>query len=392
MMGDLAMVSDVEVVARLKELVGDEQRLCAAMLMHLGEVEARELYLPAACSSMHVYCVRVLGMAEEVAWKRVRAARAARRFPAVFEAVADGRLNLTAVVVLTPHFTDANVMALVAEASGKTKAEIQVLVARMAPRPDMKPRIEKVAEQGALGMDPAPVDPAPVTRSRVTPLAPERFAVQVTVSAETKAKLERAQALLRHQVPTGDVAEVLDRALDALLDGIERRKLGKARKPRAAKASSSGRYVPRPVRRAVFARDGEQCSFVGHDGRRCDERGFLELDHVNPVARGGEASVDGTRVLCRQHNQYEARRVMGREAVEAGRRASEMEADLVGGLRRMGVTRPDAVRAVTESRGQGDTVEQRMRAALLVLGAIYQERRGASRTACDQEVKPVCTQ
>jgi hypothetical protein len=373
-MRDLATVSDAEVVARLKKLVGDEQRLCAVMLMHLGEVEARELYLPAGCSSMHVYCVRVLGMAEEVAWKRVRAARAVRRFPAVFEAVADGRLNLTAVVVLAPHLTDANVMALVAEASGKTKAEIQVLVARVSPRPDVKPRIEKVAEQGALGLDPAPVEPAPVARSRVTPLAPERFALQLTVSAETKAKLERAQALLRHQVPSGDVAEVLDRALDALLDGIERRKLGKAQRPRAAKGNSSPRSVPRAVRRAVFARDGEQCSFVGEGGRRCDEKGFLELDHVNPVARGGEASVEGIRVLCRHHNQYEARRVMGREAVEAGRRASEMEADLVGGLRRMGVTRQDAVRAVTESRGKAETVEQRMRAALLVLGAIYQER------------------
>jgi len=43
-----------EVVERLEELVGEERRLTAAVLAHLGEVEARRLYLPAACSSMHV--------------------------------------------------------------------------------------------------------------------------------------------------------------------------------------------------------------------------------------------------------------------------------------------------------------------------------------------------
>src|SRR6188508_3283533 len=67
----LAAMSDVEVVARLVELLREERRLTAAVLAHLGEVEARRLYLPAACSSMHVYCIRVLGMSEDQAFKRI---------------------------------------------------------------------------------------------------------------------------------------------------------------------------------------------------------------------------------------------------------------------------------------------------------------------------------
>jgi hypothetical protein len=132
----------------------------------------------------------------------------------------------------------------------------------------------------------------------------------------------RAQALLRHQVPSGDLAEVLDRTLDALLDKVEARKLGKTSAPRRARTGQAKRYVPRAVRRQVAARDGMQCSFVAADGRRCAETGFLELDHVVPVARGGQASVDGIRVLCRAHNQYEAERILGRDAVAAGRAAS----------------------------------------------------------------------
>ena len=81
---------------------------------------------------------------------------------------------------------------------------------------------------------------------------------------------------------------------------------------RAGTASRRGRYVPRGVRRQVVARDGARCSFLAEDGRRCEETGFLELDHVVPVARGGGASVEGVRILCRAHNQYEAERILGR--------------------------------------------------------------------------------
>ena len=67
----------------------------------------------------------------------------------------------------------------------------------------------------------------------------------------------------------------------------------------------------------MAARDGVRCSFVAEDGRRCEETGFLELDHVVPVARGGEATLENLRVLCRTHNQYEAERILGREAANA---------------------------------------------------------------------------
>src|SRR6188768_2149708 len=143
-------MSDGELVARLGELLGEERRLNAAVLVHLGEVEARRLYLPAACSSMHVYCVRVLGMSEDQAFKRIRAARAVRRFPVVGAAVAEGRLHLSGVVLLAPHLTGESAAELVAEASGKSKAEIEMLLARRAPRADVPERLERVAEQAGL--------------------------------------------------------------------------------------------------------------------------------------------------------------------------------------------------------------------------------------------------
>ncbi len=293
-------MSDREVVQRLEELLRQERRLTAAVLEHLGEVEARRLYLPAACASMHVYCTRVLGMSDDQAFKRIRAARAVRRFPVVGAAVAEGRLHLSGVVLLAPHLDEENAGSLVAEASGKSKAEIEILVARWAPRADVPARLERVAEQmelvapgpaGQVALGPAglvapgpagQVAPGPAGQvalepargaAKVAPLSAERFALQLTIGEATRGKLLRAQALLRHKVPSGDLAEVLDHALDALLEKIEARKFGKAKTPRAAKASRSRRYVTREERRSALARDGARCSFVGEDGRPCEETG-----------------------------------------------------------------------------------------------------------------------
>ena len=192
------------------------------------------------------------------------------------------------------------------------------MLARLAPKPDVPQRLDRVAEQTELAQL-APEPPRPIEdKAKLAPLRPERFALQLTIGEATEKKLRRAQALLRHQVPSGNLAEVIDRALDALLDRVEGRKLGKTRVPREVKACSNERTVPREVRRQVVARDGLRCSFVAEDGRRCEETGFLELDHVVPVSKGGRTS-DGIRILCRTHNQYEAERILGREAVMAGR-------------------------------------------------------------------------
>jgi len=155
---------------------------------------------------------------------------------------------------------------------------------------------------------------APVTRPKWIPLAPQRFGLQLSVPQSTYDKVQHALALLSHVIPCGDVAQVLDRALDLLIEKLERRKLGAALQPRAPRPLTGGtRYVPAHVRRAVWKRDQGRCTFVSESGHRCEERRFLQFDHIEPVARGGIASVDGIRLRCRAHNQLEAERVFGKK-------------------------------------------------------------------------------
>jgi hypothetical protein len=141
----------------------------------------------------------------------------------------------------------------------------------------------------------------------IVPLAPERYRVQFTASAETHEKLRLAQDLLRHQIPDGDPAKIFDRALTVLLDHLARQKLAAAGRPRAGRGTAAGsRHVPAEVKRAVWKRDHGQCAFVASNGRRCAAQGFLEFHHIIPHAAGGEPTVANIQLRCRAHNRYEA--------------------------------------------------------------------------------------
>ena len=158
-----------------------------------------------------------------------------------------------------------------------------------------------------------PPSAPPSPRPRVAPLSPERYGLQVTVSRATHDKLRQAQALLSHAVPSGDVAEVLDRALDALILQLEKRRYGATDRPsvRPQKASSDPRHIAAHVRRAVRRRDGDRCTHVDDKGSRCRERKFLQFDHTIPAARGGESTISNLRLRCAAHNQHEAERTYG---------------------------------------------------------------------------------
>jgi hypothetical protein len=59
---------------------------------------------------------------------------------------------------------------------------------------------------------------------------------------------------------------------------------------------------------------------VSEDGHRCEERGWLELDHLDGFARTGEHSVERIATRCRVHNQYAADLMYGREFMDKKRK------------------------------------------------------------------------
>ena len=173
--------------------------------------------------------------------------------------------------------------------------------------------------------------PAPTGHGRVEPLSPARYKVQFTADERLKHKLDRVTELLRHSNPTGDLAAIVERAVDLLLADVEKKRLGKTERPRLSRQSGSGKRplgaVTRAARRETYARDGERCSFVSADGKRCGARGFLELDHVVPRALRGTGDSGNLRVACAAHNRWFAEQIFGRERIDAAIRFRQRKRD-----------------------------------------------------------------
>jgi hypothetical protein len=154
----LAGLPSHQLLAQVHALVRMGNAFEAEMLAHLGEVDARRLYLEEGCSSMFAYCQRVLHFAEAVAYKRIQAARAARRHPGLLEAVREGRIHVTGASLLAPKLTPANRDELIRAAAHRSADEIRRQLADREPKPDVPATMRRLPTPAASA--PAPLDPA----------------------------------------------------------------------------------------------------------------------------------------------------------------------------------------------------------------------------------------
>ena len=372
------------------------------LVADIAEIDARKAYRPAGYDSMLSYCVHELRLTEKAALHRIHVGRVAWRFSSVLRALDDGRLHVSSVAMLATYLTQENAEELVEAASHKTRVELEQLIAERFPRQDLFRPSTTASEERVLGFEvpsestqelapQAPCASEPMSQRppggvQSCPRTPdvvheERFLLKVGLKRATHEKLRRAQELLGHEVPSGDAAEILDRALDELLRKLEQRKFASTAHPRRSRtwASGEGHRVPAEVKRAVWGRDGGQCTFVGTNGQRCPARKMLEFDHIEPIARGGSSSTSNVRLLCRAHNQYVAEQALGEAFMRSKREQAQQEAEaravknqrleeVKRSMQRLGFTVDESRRAAAHAVNlAGDSLEARVRAALAYL-------------------------
>jgi len=218
----------------------------------------------------------------------------------------------------------------------------------LLPEPQLRP--DAVVAAGAQGSPNGPVHadiglrPVDGRAHRpdvLEPLAPGRYRVQFTASAEMRDKLERLRALMRPSAPDGDLAAIIEQAVTEKLARLESRRFARTRPSGRALAAGNApaspaargtphrtRHIPAVIKRAVYERDGGRCRYVDSQGRRCTARDRLEYHHRYPFGHGGEHSVEGVSLLCKAHNRYLAEIDYGREAMGRHRRSKAVSGSL----------------------------------------------------------------
>ena len=343
-----SLLSDRDLLVETARVADRERRTTAELLGLLAELDSRRLYLGAGYSSLFTYCTQALHFSEPAAYARITAARAARRFPILYTLLAGGDVTLTTVTLLAAHLTDENHECLLGAARHKCKRDIEQMVAGLYAQPDISTSVRRLSpiptdtgkqaliallEPRPAALAEVPEIPAPLTSERnpspparrnlVAPLGGHRYLLRVTLTADARQHLDRARDLLRHAIPAGDPAAIIEEALKVLVTQLERAKFAATLRPRdkSRTTGARGRHIPSAVKRVVWARDQGRCAFIGSDGR-CRETGFLEFHHVEPFAAGGPADIDNLELRCRAHNQHEAdrysRHIGGDDDLQAG--------------------------------------------------------------------------
>jgi 5-methylcytosine-specific restriction endonuclease McrA len=317
---ELGRRSDDVLLAGSLEIAGRQHRDTAALVAHLAVIDDRRLYLRYH-SSLFAYCREALRMSEGASYNLIEVARRVRAFPGILSMLADGSLNLTGVRILGASLTPENNIALLESARGKSKVEIQMMVATLRPAPDVPattrklppPRVERpTLPPASTPSAPAAVPAAaasPSTRPApfVKPLAPARYSYQLTIDDEARDLLRLARDMSSHAVPDRDELELLKRMLRVYLERCAREKFAATERPGRARVSSAdSRYIPVDVKRKVYVRDLGRCAYCGPDGRRCGAQAFLEFHHLKPWMAGGKATVENIGLRCAVHNRYEA--------------------------------------------------------------------------------------
>jgi len=311
-------LSDRALLDRFALAVRQDREHTRALLELIEAIDRRKLWAKHGHASLFAFCVDRFHMSESTAAKRIRAARCARRFPALLDMVARGELHLSGIHRLTAYLTPENHREVLGRAKHQRVKQIDVLVRELSPQPDVPSSVRKLPER-PVGLLPSRVGtpnaevtgasaktqpaqstieparaPDPVRRSPdPMPLSPGRYKLQVTLGETAHQTLRQLQDLLAHQIATSDPAAIVARALEVLLEQTLKKKAALTERPRAQKQGESAdanstrtRDIPARVKREVWQREQGRCGFVGADGKRGGETRAPVFAHRQPWARG----------------------------------------------------------------------------------------------------------
>lgn len=342
--GRLKTLSDQDLLASTRRLVGASNQILAELLAHLAEVEARGVHRVRLCTSLYVYCIYELRFSEDAAFRRVSGARLLQKFPALYDVIASGELHLTGLLQVGPHLTLQNFSEVMARAKHRTKKEIAKLVRELDPLPDVPSRIE-------------PLGPA--------------LPMPMKVRNPTWAEYVRGLTPVNHLIP-GD-------------------------RPRDWMSDTPFATLPRENERAAGARDGEQSQ--GEDDRTEQGRGGC---CVLAVAQGGESPMISTELVEkeaepeRQQPDEKAAEVGAGERFEKRAECGGDLEELVARSQRYAVqftASQEYVDLVARAqdllshRAKGELEELHLRAMRLLVAELERKRFAVTKRAATSEVK-----
>jgi len=310
------MISDLnstELLNTVKTLVSEERRITVALIDHLREVERRMLYADIGYSNLFEFCTQYLGLSEGSAQRRISAMRLTRDVPEARASLESGSLSLTNASKLHAAFRAKKKLG--ENLKAEEKKEILKSVTHLSQR---------ACETKLFEIMPKAM--ASLHHEREKIIGADQTEIRLVVDNELHSKLQRLKELLSHSIPDGSYTKILEHLADQEIAKLEKKKGITASpqmvepttalvKPATAQLkideavknpAQNNKALPIAIRREVCRRSKGKCEYP-----ECTSRYRLEIDHIQPRAHGGGHDPGNLRLLCRTHNQQQARALLG---------------------------------------------------------------------------------
>jgi len=311
-MKNIELIADKELLVKMSDLSGREQKTTAEVVLYLNQIDQRKLYREAGYSSLFTYCREKLGYSEGAACRRITAARALNSSPELYKMLREGKMSLCAIVQISKVVTPENKDEIIEQSKGKSKLELQRVLSSFGEL--TKPKRESIrARRVCLTAAPDLFSDGPVGEKEE-----KRYSVTLELTEDEMSMVEEA----RKNLGKREMKEVLLKGAKL----INKKKAPKVTAKVAVKSElkpvqkKESRYIPVAIQNEVRQRDKDQCTYCSPDGHRCTERYRLQFDHIKPFALGGGHEADNLRLLCPAHNGLYAELVYGRDKIKSYQR------------------------------------------------------------------------
>jgi 5-methylcytosine-specific restriction endonuclease McrA len=318
---------------KLKSLVKTERKITHEILLTIQTIDLTKSYRELGYGSLYAYLTKEIGYSEGPAQSRIQAARLLKTVPEVSEALKAGDLNLSQMSMVQSAIRQEE-QAENIQISKEQKIEIlQQLKSK-----NMFETMKTLKQELPSFQPPKP---------RAIPVEDNQIKVSLQFEEKDWEKVKSLLAHFSHSVP--------DQKLESLLlywhSQVEAKK--QKQKERVEKqeaksekvATACGKedpskkknenqseqnlsrseksplkqrhnqtlkrarreHISQNIKVRLMSRAQEQCEFRAADGKRCESKHFLEIDHIVPLAKGGSSEFQNLRIYCRAHNQLSAK-------------------------------------------------------------------------------------
>jgi hypothetical protein len=327
----LQKLSDKSLHEQLKGLVSQERGIQVQILTHLKEVERRKLFCDYKRSSLFEYAVTELGYSEAEAHRRIQAMRLMKEIPEVEDQLVSGQLSLTNAALAQGLFNRKKKQDLVPYKKFQKRQILSLVMGKST----------RAAQRALFKYEPK----AAVPKDQEREISDRHIELRMVIDLETKRQLDQVRSLLGAKGSSLTLNELVKYLAELGTAHLNAKKFGKRRSkklendteeltstPTATESSTTARtpadamispktaeglpvisvdrqnknprYISKALRFKLWTRDNGRCT-------NCGSQTNLQVDHIKPVALGGDSNFENLRLLCFNCNQRSAIRSFG---------------------------------------------------------------------------------